>query len=130
MAWVKSIYDQLKNSSEGHYSNFVNFEVAHPLLQALCLLLCACITPHSIVAWPCHVLCCLVMHEDHVTDSWQALDLQAPEDTEMSFSPEAWVKVQAAKATYDPHHLLRELDFYHDDGGHGPLDAALEPVSV
>ena len=58
------------------------------------------------------------------------VNYEVPEDTERSFSPEAWAKVQAAKAAYDPHHLLRELDFYHNNGGYGPLDAAAVPVSA
>ena len=57
------------------------------------------------------------------------VDFEVPEDTQLSFAPANWPRIQAAKATYDPHHLLRELDFYHNDAGRGPLDAALIPVS-
>ena len=58
------------------------------------------------------------------------VNFEVPEDTQKCFSPQAWPKVQAAKAAYDPHHLLRELDFYHNDAGRGPLDAASVPVSA
>ena len=122
MAWVQNAYDQLKPYSLGHYINFVNFEAGPSVLQ--CLLLCAVM--FSMVRLPSAMLCCFIRHVLHLC---QTCCLQVPEDTEMSFSPEAWAKVQAAKSAYDPHHLLRELDFYHNDAGRGPLDAASVPVS-
>lgn len=52
------------------------------------------------------------------------LDFEHPEDTRNSFPAENWVRVEAAKARYDPDNLFRELDFYHNKDGYGPLDAA------
>ena len=39
------------------------------------------------------------------------VDFEDPMDTERSFPPANWVRVQAAKAAYDPHTLFRSLQY-------------------
>lgn len=50
-------------------------------------------------------------------------------NTQMSFPPSAWAKVVAAKATYDPANLFRDLNFAHNQGGRGALSALPQSVA-
>ncbi|KAK9803543.1 hypothetical protein WJX73_007097 [Symbiochloris irregularis] len=53
-------------------------------------------------------------------------------DTQICFPAANWAAVQAAKANYDPYNTFQALDFYHNDGGYGPLAATpsnVKPVS-
>lgn len=53
-----------------------------------------------------------------------------PEDTQQSFPAANWVRVQAAKLTYDPYNLFRDLNFYRSDGGYGAQDASNSQVEA